>query len=184
MSDYFRPHRPGAQVFFTVRIADRHDDLLVREIERLRHATRITRTRFPFEINEIVVLPAVIHTIWTMPEGDADFSARWRLLKSHFSRGLPTPAHRNPVTERRGEKGIWQRRFWEHHLRDADDFEAHRQMILKAPVQAGFVRRPQDWAWSSVHRAIRRGDYDPNTPVGAAYLPNVLPGRQTDRKTA
>lgn len=178
MSNYIRPNRPGAQLFFTVRLANRNDDLLIREIERLRHATRITRARYPFEINEIAVLPSVIHTIWTMPEGDADFSARWRMLKSHFSRGLPTPAHRNPVTERRGEKGIWQRRFWEHHLRDADDFEAHRQMILKAPVQAGLVRRPQDWAYSSIHRAIRRGDYNPNAPIGQAYSPLNMQAQQ------
>ncbi|MEP3921039.1 transposase [Ascidiaceihabitans sp.] len=172
MSNYIRTHQPGAQLFFTVRLANRNGDLLVREIERLRHATRITHTRYPFEINEIVVLPAVIHTIWTLPPADSDFSTRWRMLKSQFSRGLPTPAHRDPVTIRRGEKGIWQRRFWEHHLKDADDYEAHRQMILKAPVQAGLVRRPQDWAYTSVHRAIRRGEYDPQTPVGFSYAPN------------
>lgn len=174
MPNYIRTPQPGAQLFFTVRLANRNDDLLVREIERLRHATRITRKRHPFEINDIVVLPSVIHTIWTLPSGDADFSTRWRMLKAQFSRGLPTPEHRNPVAIRRGEKGIWQRRFWEHHLKDADDFEAHRQMILKAPVQAGLVRHPQDWSYSSIHRAIRNGEYKPNTPVGQTSAPRPI----------
>lgn len=171
MSNYIRPKRPAAQLFFTVRLLDRHSNLLVTEVERLRAAMRKTRNTMPFEIDEIVVLPSVIHTIWALPEGDTDFSKRWRMLKSHFSRGLPAADDLDPASIRRREKGIWQRRFWEHHLRDDEDLAAHRHMILTAPVQAGLVARPQDWIHSSVHRAIRLGQFDPTMGVGRFYAP-------------
>jgi putative transposase len=173
MSNYIRTKCSGATLFFTVRLADRNSDLLVQNIARLRSSMRLTRMRYPFEITEVVVLPSVIHTIWTLPPNDADFSTRWRMLKSHFSRGLPVPANRPHATALRGDKGIWQRRFWEHHLRDQDDIDAHRHMIFSAPVQAGLVARPQDWSYSSIHRAIREGTYDPNTATGTAYLPFI-----------
>lgn len=180
MPSYIRPQCTATKLFFTVRLVDRNSNLLVREVERLRHATRRTRVSMPFEIDEIVVLPSVIYTIWTLPEGDPDFSKRWRMLKSHFSRGLPPAEDRDLSTLRRREKGIWQRRFWEHHLRDADDIAAHRHLILTAPVQAGLVARPQHWPHSSVHRAIRLGQFDPKTPVGGFYAPS---GATTLRKT-
>lgn len=171
MSVHIRPRQSATKLFFTVRLLDRHSNLLVQEIERLRAATRKTRTSMPFVIDEIVVLPAVIHTIWTLPEGDTDFGKRWRMLKSHFSRGLPAVENRDPTMLNRREKGIWQRRFWEYHLRDADDVAAHRHMVLTAPVQAGLVARPQHWPYSSVHRAIRLGQFDPKMPVGTSYTP-------------
>jgi putative transposase len=155
------PLPPRIYMFFTVRLAHPSSDLLIREVDRLRHATRITRDRFPFEIDEIVVLPSVIHTIWAMPHDDCDASKRWRMLKSQFSRGVSvTPPVTNAVL-RRGDKGIWQRRFWEHALHEANDLTAHREMILDAPVQAGLAWQAQDWQHSSIHRAIRNGRYDP-----------------------
>ena len=177
MSAYIRPSRSGSSLFFTVRLLDRNSNLLVQEIERLRHAMRKTRAAFPFEIDEIVVLPSVIHTIWTLPVNDQAFGKRWRMLKSDFSRGLPTAPNRSASALKRREKGIWQRRFWEHHLRDCDDIDAHRHMILMAPVQAGLVARPQDWPHSSVHRAIRLGHFDPKMKAGAFYAP--LPRAQS-----
>lgn len=173
MSNYTRSDHPDRKLFFTVRLLDRNSNLLLREVERLRAATRQTRQTLPFEIDEIVVLPAVIHTIWTLPAGDTDFSKRWRMLKSQFSRGLPVAQDRCPAQLKRREKGIWQRRFWEHHLRDDDDLAAHRHMILTAPVQAGLVARPEQWAHSSVHRAIRLGQFDPKQEVGAFYAPTM-----------
>ena len=173
MLNCIRPRQTGTKLFFTVRLLDRHSNLLVHRIERLRLATRKTLTSMPFEIDEIVVLPSVIHTIWTLPEGDIDFGKRWRMLKSHFSRGLPAVETLNPSVLKRREKGIWQRRFWEHHLRDEEDIEAHRHMILTAPVQAGLVARPQNWPHSSVHRAIRRGQFDPKMSVGGFYIPPI-----------
>ncbi|WP_299725057.1 transposase [uncultured Tateyamaria sp.] len=168
--------RPGCTYFITLRAARRGDDLFVREIEALRQATRKTRAACPFTIDEIVVLGDVIHTLWTLPEGDADFSRRIRMLKSVFSRSVPAPADVGTQRLRSGEKGLWQRRFWEHVIRDRDDLAAHRHMILTAPVQAGLVNRPEQWPHSSIHRAIARGTYVPNGRVGVAYRP-TLTGR-------
>ncbi|WP_299654073.1 transposase [uncultured Tateyamaria sp.] len=171
MPRYVRSDRPGSSYFFTARAAHRGTDLFLREIDPLRHAVRKTKERYPFEISEIVVLGDVIHTLWRLPEGDADFSVRWRMLKSLFSRSVAGPEDTGALRLRPGEKGLWQRRFWEHAIRDTDDLEAHRHMIFSAPVQAGWVNRPEDWPHSSVHRAIARGQYAPGGPVGGAYLP-------------
>jgi len=157
MLDQTQHLRPIGKLFFTVRLQDRHSNLLLQVIERLRHATPKTLNAMPFEIDEIVVLPGAIHTIWTLPEGDADFSKRWRMLKSQFSRGLPAVEVGGPSDFKPYNKGIWQRRFWEYHLRDDEDLEAHRQMIHFAPVQAGLVKRPEEWLHSSIHRAVRLG---------------------------
>ena len=112
----------GGCYFFTVNLANRHNnDLLVREIAALREAFRHTRTDHPFEIEAIVVLPEHLHAIWQMPPGDHDFSMRWRLIKSRFSQAIRTG---EPISESRlkkGERGIWQRRFWEHVIRDDED---------------------------------------------------------------
>lgn len=160
---------PGSCFFFTARAAQRGSTLFVDEIEHLRRAVRHTRDRHPFEITEIVVLGDVIHTLWTLPEGDSDFSIRWRMLKSLFSRAVPVPANTEVRRLRLGEKGVWQRRFWEHRIRDAEDLAAHRQMIFAAPVQAGFVSRAEDWAHSSIHRAIARKEYPLRAPANGAY---------------
>ncbi|MEM6374272.1 MAG: transposase [Pseudomonadota bacterium] len=161
----------GGTFVFTVRTAQRGSDLLLREVDLLRHVTRQTRRRFPFTIDEIVVLGDVIHTIWTLPERDRDYSKRWRMLKTLFSQSCPAPDQTGPMRLRAGENGIWQRRFWEHAILTADDFEAHRQMIFNAPVQAGLVNRPVDWAHSSVHRAIARGTFGTNAPVDRVCVP-------------
>lgn len=171
MPHYVRSDRPGFTYFFTARAARRGTELFLREIDPLRVAMRKTRARYPFEISEIVVLGDVIHTLWRLPDGDADFSVRWRMLKSLFSRSVAAPEDTGALRLRPGEKGLWQRRFWEHAIRDGDDLTAHRHMIFAAPVQAGLVNRPEDWPHSSVHRAIARGQYAPGRPVGAAYLP-------------
>lgn len=179
MPNHFRSTRAGGTFFFTVRLADHRSDLLVREVDALRRVTRQTRDRLPFEINEIVILPSVIHTIWTLPEGDADFSARWRMLKWLFSRNVLHPEASASQCVRSSEKGIWQRRFWEHMIRDGDDFAAHRHMIHSAPVQAGLAKRMTDWQWSSVHRAIARGDVRWGARVGESHHPLPLSWRTT-----
>lgn len=172
MSNSIRAKAPGGTYFFTARLHDRNSDLLVREIDCLRRAMRLTMSRHPFQIDAIVVLPAVIHTIWSLPPDDAEFSNRWGMLKSLFSRDLPAPAYRTQAQVKRGEKGIWQRRFWEHLIRDADDLAAHRQMIHSAPVQAGLVAHPGDWTWTSLHRdlAQRHRDANPVPPVGYSRM--------------
>ena len=168
MSRFARSDLPGHTFFFTARAARRGSDLFVRHIDPLRHAMRRTRLTHPFVIDEIVVLPDVIHTLWTLPAGDADFSIRWRMLKSLFSRSVDAPEHASETNLRPGEKGIWQRRFLEHAIRDGEDLAAHRHMIFSAPVQAGLVSRPEQWSHSSIHRAMVRGTYVPGGPVGVA----------------
>ncbi|MBY5932184.1 transposase [Tateyamaria omphalii] len=171
MPRYIRSDSPDLTYFFTVRAARRGTDLFLREIDLLRVAMRKTKDHHPFEISEIVVLGDVIHTLWRLPPGDAGFSIRWRMLKSLFSRSVDAPQDVGEQRLRPGEKGLWQRRFWEHAIRDAEDLAAHRQMIWTAPVQAGWVNRPEEWPHSSIHRAIARGQFAPGGSVGPAYLP-------------
>ena len=112
MSNYIRPRAPGAFVFFTVNLAERGANLLVDRIDLLREAVSVTKAERPFEIAAWVVLPDHMHAIWRMPEGDADYSVRWRLINARFSQGVPMGRRRESHVER-GERGIWQRRFWD-----------------------------------------------------------------------
>jgi putative transposase len=158
MSSYIRPRVPGASVFFTVALANRGSRLLVDEVDRLRNAVRQTLVERPFRVDAWAVLPDHLHAVWTLPEGDADYSVRWRLIKTRFSRGLPAgPLRRSH--EARQERGIWQRRFWEHHIRGDDDLAAHVRYCWFNPVKHGLVELPEDWPYSSVHRDIREGRY-------------------------
>ena len=163
----FRSRRrsPGGTFFFTIRLADRNGDLLNRHITDLRRAVRHTLARHPFRIDAITVLPAVIHTIWTLPAGTSDYSNRIGMLKSRFSRAMPMPAHRSQTQIARGEKGVWQRRFWEHQIRDETDFARHRDLIYLSPVHAGLCPRPQDWPFTSLHRDLKHGLPAP-APIG------------------
>jgi len=151
MSAYRRPRLPGSTVFFTVCLARRGDRLLVDEVARLRDAVRAVRNARPFSIDAMVILPDHLHAVWTLPEGDSDYSGRWSAIKAGFSRGLPPRRQRDSHVARR-EKGIWQRRFWEHHLRDeAARSEAIRYCWIN-PVKHGLVEEPADWPYSSIHR--------------------------------
>ncbi|MEP5631575.1 MAG: transposase [Tateyamaria sp.] len=159
MPNYRRPQVTGACVFFTVTLARRGGWTLVQHIDDLRDAVRITRAERPFEIDAFVVMPDHLHCVWTLPAGDRDFSTRWRLIKSRFSRRLPKGPTRKSH-DARNERGIWQRRFWEHHIRDETDYWAHIHYCWMNPVKHGFVERPEDWAYSSVHNDARfkKGD--------------------------
>ncbi|UWR23652.1 REP-associated tyrosine transposase [Sulfitobacter sp. S190] len=148
---------PGPQHFFTVRLALRGGTSLTDHVAHLRRATRLAQGRHPFRIDAIAVLPDTIHTIWTLPPEDTDFGIRWRMIKGLFSRALPAPEGRSETQLRRGDKGIWQRGYWSHRLRDAADVRAHRQMIYASPVQAGLCAVPRDWPHSSIHRDLRLG---------------------------
>lgn len=150
----------GARVecyFFTVALADRVADTLVRHIDVLRSAFRLTRTERPFECDAIVVLPDHLHAGWTLREGDADFSTRWRSIKARFSRSLGAFGRRSPSLLGKRARGIWQRRFWDHCLRDEHDRDAHVRYCRANPVRHGLVESPADWPYSSIHRDIRLG---------------------------
>jgi putative transposase len=154
MPDYRRPDVTGATIFFTVALADRSARTLVDEVEALRASVRKTRAERPFGIEAWVVLPDHMHCLWSLPAGDRDYPTRWRLIKSRFSMGLATSRLR-PSHIARNERGIWQRRYWEHHIRDEADLAAHLRYCWFNPVRHGVVERPEDWKWSSVHRDAR-----------------------------
>ncbi len=148
MSDYRRPRVPGACIFFTVALQQRGATLLVDHIETLRDAVRATRRERSFGIDAWVVMPDHLHCIWRLPEGDADYSLRWRLIKARFSRSLPKGSLRQSHIDRR-ERGIWQRRFWEHHVRNDQDWRTLVTYCWMNPVKHGFVEKPGDWPFSS-----------------------------------
>ena len=158
MSNYLRLRCPGATVFFTVTLAQRGTSLLTDEIERLRYAVGVTQRERPFTIDAFVVLPDHLHCLWTLPDRDTDYSLRWRLIKSRFSRGLPRGAMR-ASHRARGERGIWQRRFWEHHIRDDADFRYHLGVCWNSPVEQALVESPTDWPFSSIHRDMALGHF-------------------------
>ena len=111
--------------------------------------------RHPFTIDAMVVLLDHIHAVWTLPSGDADFSLRWRLIKIDFAKATPKTERRSPVRVARGERAIWQRRFWEHLIRDEEDFRRHVEYCYINPVKHGLVARVRDWPHSSFHRDVR-----------------------------
>jgi putative transposase len=162
MTAYRRNLVAGGSYFFTVNLAERRLRLLTDNIELLRSAFRDTRRRHPFAIDAIAVLPDYLHAVWTLPEGDDDFATRWQLIKAGFSRSLP---HEEPVStsrQRKRERGIWQRRYWEHTLRDEEDFARHVDYVHFNPVKHGHVKRVRDWPFSSFHRMVRLGVYPEN----------------------
>jgi putative transposase len=156
MSQYRRARVNASSFFFTVVLADRSSTLLVDEIDRLRNVYRTVRERRAFDTVAICILPDHIHAIWAMPEGDTDFSVRWNLVKGGFSRGLEQRP-RSPSKIVKREKGIWQRRYWEHAIRDEADLERHIDYIHFNPVKHGHVTRVSDWQHSSFHRYVERG---------------------------
>jgi putative transposase len=157
MPNYRRTFVPGGCWFFTANLLDRRSRLLTDEIETLREATRRTLKRHPFRIDAFVVLPDHIHAIWTLPEGDTDFSTRWRLIKIVFSKAMPATERLSKVRRARGERGIWQRRFWEHLIRDDEDYRRHVEYCYINPVKHGLVSRVGEWPFSSFHRDVSAG---------------------------
>ena len=156
MPQYIRAKFKGSVFFFTVVLAERPSNLLIEEIDRLRKSYRTVRESLPFETVAVCVLPDHIHCIWALPEGDADFSTRWSLIKSGFSRGLDPGRSRSASKVAKREKGIWQRRYWEHVIRDDADLERHVDYIHFNPVKHGHVTRVADWPLCAFHRNVER----------------------------
>ena len=165
MPDYRRNRVPGGTYFFTVNLLDRNSRLLVTHVTLLRAAVRDVRARTPFHIDAWVVLPDHMHCIWTLPPDDDDFSSRWRELKKSFSKALPPTERRSSVRRRRGERGIWQRRFWEHTIRDERDYASHMDYVHFNPVRHGLVAHVVDWPYSSFRRCVAAGLYLPEWSV-------------------
>lgn len=146
MSNYRRSYIPSGCWFFTVNLQNRHSDLLTRHIDHLRAAIACTKRKRPFQINSWVVLPEHMHCIWTLPERDSDYSGRWREIKKSFTRAL-------------AQSQIWQPRFWEHTIRNDEDYRRHMDYVYINPVKHRLVGRVSDWPYSTFHRDVRQGLY-------------------------
>ncbi|RJP33644.1 MAG: transposase [Candidatus Omnitrophota bacterium] len=167
MPEYRRFKQPNSCYFFTV-VTNNRNSILTAEVSRrcLRDAFQTVRKKYPFTIDGIVLLPNHIHTLWSLPEGDSNFSIRWNLIKNRFTKLY---IKNNPPTEalsvarsKKREQGVWQRRFWEHLIRNEDDFIKHLDYIHYNPVKHGYVKNPVDWEWSSFHRYVQLKWYEQN----------------------
>ena len=161
---YRRAKIEGAAYFFTVVTYQRKRFLCTPDnAECVRQAFREVMRHHPFQIDAFVLLPDHLHCIWTLPPQDRDFSTRWRLIKSHFSRGCRAacPSAITASRRKKQEQAIWQRRFWEHWLRDDEDFDRHVEYIHYNPVKHGLAPATRDWPYSSFHRYVRDGIIDP-----------------------
>lgn len=160
MPNYRRYRIPGGSYFFTVNLLQRHgNDLLIKEIDRFRDTILNVKQLRSFHIDAWVVLPDHMHCIWTLPPGDDDYTGRWRAIKAIFSRSLPHTERRSKVRIARGERGIWQRRFWEHAIRDNKDYSAHMDYIHYNPVKHGYVKQVVDWPLSTFRHWVDKGVY-------------------------
>lgn len=172
---YRRSHIFNAPYFLTATLRDRGTRLLLDHIDQLRAAFRCAVAENPFHVEAVVVLPDHFHLLCTLPEGDADFSVRMKTIKRRFTFGLAnggTPLQ----TNHRGEAPCWQPRFWEHTIRDEEDFARHVDYIHYNPVKHGLTAAARDWPHSSFHRYVKQGllaadwgdssPIEPQTPTG------------------
>ena len=162
MSNYRRLYIPGGTYFFTL-VADGRRPLLAADerVEAFRYALRYVQARRPFTVVAGVILPDHLHVLWTLPAGDADFSTRWQMVKTAFSRRV------DPPTRADGSKALWQLRFYEHCIRDDEDFRCHLDYLHYNPVKHGHAQAPGNWPHSSFRHFVRRGWYDPAWGAGA-----------------
>lgn len=167
MTNYRRASIAGGTFFFTVVTHGRRSfltDPLARSI--LRTALREVRSRRPFAIDAIVLLPDHLHTVWTLPPGDADFSTRWRQIKTLFTKRWIASGgvEGSPSISRlmKGERVVWQRRLFEHACRDEADLKRCIDYLHANPLKHGLVERVRDWKWSSFHRHVQLGEYAPD----------------------
>ena len=166
MPNFVRLYEPGGKYFFTVVMHRRRPILTTALGHRLlRQAWRDTAARLPFQTDAVCLLPDHLHCLWTLPEGDKDFSSRWRSIKTAFTRGFLESGgrrgQRTAAQRRRGRAGIWQERFWEHRICDDNDYARRFDYIHYNPVKHELVTWPEEWPWSTYHRYARKGWYDP-----------------------
>lgn len=157
MPDYRRAWVPGGTYFFTVNLLERRRRLLVEHIDALRASFAAACVVRPFDVMAIAVLPDHLHCVWQLPEGDGDNADRWKRIKTAFSRRLPSGEYLSAVRRARSERGIWQRRYWEHLVRDEEDLARHIDYVHINPVKHGLVERVIEWPYSSFHAYVRRG---------------------------
>lgn len=162
--------------FFTVVTEKRRPIFADKEsLALLREAFKKVMIKRPFTIDAMVVLPDHLHCIWTLPSNDADFSTRWRLIKTYFSKHYQ---HQIPVTNKnrinKQQQDIWQHRGWEHCLRDENDLLRHIEYVHYNPVKHGYVERAVDWESSSFHRYVKQGLVGEQWGVGGLTLDECI----------
>ena len=146
----------------------------------LRQAFRTVLVIHPFKIEAAVILPEHLHMIWRLPECDADYPTRWRLIKSFFTShwagagDMPIPGSR----QIKGERAVWQRRYWEHVIRDGEDLKRHVEYIHYNPVKHGWVRAPKEWQYSSFHTFVKEGLYSPDWGSGVGFEVSPVVGME------
>jgi putative transposase len=173
MPNYRRAWVPGGTYFFTVNLLERRRSLLVDHVDALRTAFRDARAARPFELIAAVVLPDHLHCVWRLPDGDADNATRWRHIKTAFSRSLPSVERRSTRRRNKGERGIWQRRYWEHVIRGDRDLQAHVDYVHINPLKHGLVESVTDWPYSSLHRYISDGRLPADWAAGGRAITQV-----------
>lgn len=172
----FRRATQGTTYFFTVVSYQRRGILCDERIRRaLRQAVLTVRERYPFTIDAWVLLPDHLHTIWTLPAEDNNYSRRWGLIKRYVSKdcGQYYPADNHNLSRiKKKETAIWQRRFWEHMIRDEQDYERCFHYIHYNPIKHGLVTNLSDWRYSTYHRYVQRGIYPPDWSIEESYFGN------------
>jgi len=167
MSDYRRVYIPGGVYFFTVVTHNRNPILTHQNVRlTLRKAWLNVLQEYPFELIALCLLPDHIHCLWKLPEGDSNYSLRWQKIKGYFSKHINKEEFNIQMPSKsklkKRECGVWQRRFWEHAIRDQDDLNNHFDYIHFNPVKHGYVQRPSDWPWSTFHKCLSSGIYEPD----------------------
>jgi putative transposase len=173
MPNYRRSFVAGGCYFFTVNLLERQRTLLTDHIDLLRDSVRRVRRLHPFHIDAWVVLPDHMHCIWTLPPDTDDFPLRWRLIKLLFSKGLPRTERLSATRQRRAERGIWQRRYWEHTIVTERDYAKHIDYIHVNPLKHGYVQRVCDWPHSTFHRYVADGILPADWCGGIDDLPTI-----------
>jgi len=167
MPSYRRWRKEGGMFFFTL-VTHKRRPLFDLPFARrqLREAIRAVRQARPFELRAMVLLPDHLHMLWRLPEGDAGYSTRVALIKRHFTRAYlargGTETGGSPSRARHRLRGVWQKQFWEHAIRDYRDYRLHLDYIHANPVKHGLVGFPKDWPYSTFTRYVRLGEYDPD----------------------
>ena len=158
--NYRRAWHMGGTYFFTVNLLQRKNNrLLVEHVDVLRRVVKTVKASHPFTIHAWVVLPEHLHCVIELPKGDADFKTRWMLIKMLFSKAIPKTEYVSKIRQQRRERGIWQRRYWEHLIKNDADYAAHMNYVHINPVKHGLVTQVMDWPYSTFHRLVKMGVY-------------------------
>lgn len=176
MRTYIRDKTKGGCYFLTICLENRQSNLLVENVDVFRHAYKINQQNYNFKLDAMVLMPDHIHLMLTLVEDSDNFSIIVASLKSHFSRQINLLSKNLTVffsRQKKRESGIWQRRFWEHRIRNDVDYKNHVEYIHYNPVKHGCVSAPKDWQFSTFHRFVEQGVYDKDWGSGTLSLINV-----------